>query len=201
MQRRWDRKVDSSAAQSWNSPGTDSDIPPVLQCESADTSILQGFHRHVQQEAVPKVTLKKFFSDEEVEKPSSAKHDGDIDKQLLMFKEKDGNRLHAATTVKWEKLTLLVDSGASDTVVPQDLCPLAKIQWTNKVGVEYEIVDGGTLENLGERRCLLKTAEDEDDSTAFMMAFQVVDVNKASSAVMAGPISHPEAASRGGDRR
>ena len=33
--------------------------------------------------------------------------------------------------------------------------------------------------NWGEKRCLLKTAEADDDSEAFMMAFQVVDVNKA----------------------
>jgi hypothetical protein len=80
--------------------------------------------------------------------------------------------------IKWEKLTLLVDSGASDTVVPQSVCSAAAIHWTRKVGVEYEIADGTTLENLGERRCMMKTAENESDDNAFEMDFQVVDVNK-----------------------
>ena len=83
-----------------------------------------------------------------------------------------------ASEMKWEKLTLLVDSGASDTVVPQTVCPGAELHWTPKVGIEYEIADGGTLDNLGERRCLLKTSESANAKDAFMMAFQVVDVNK-----------------------
>ena len=80
--------------------------------------------------------------------------------------------------MKWEKLTLLVDSGASDTVVPQEVCAGAMLHWTNRVGVEYEIANGDTLANLGERRCMMKTKEDDSDDSAFEMAFQVVDVNK-----------------------
>ena len=83
-----------------------------------------------------------------------------------------------SSPVRWEKFTLLVDSGARDTVVPQSVCQAATLHWTNKVGVKYEIANGDTLHNLGERRCMMKTAEDEEDNSAFVMAFQVVDVNK-----------------------
>ena len=90
-----------------------------------------------------------------VPKPTSA----EAEEQLRMFREKAGNRLHAATIPKWEKFTLLVDSGASDTVVPQNVCPTAMLHWTNKVGVEYEIADGGTLEHLGEKKVLVEDGQ------------------------------------------
>ena len=84
-----------------------------------------------------------------------------------------------AAQVGWEKLTLLVDSGASDTVVPLHVCSAAKLYKTSKVGIEYEIANGESLENLGERRCVLKTSVDQPDNMAMMMSFQVVDVSKA----------------------
>ena len=80
----------------------------------------------------------------------------------------------------WEKLTLTVDSGASDTVVPPSVCPSAPLVRGSKFGIEYEIADGNTVENLGERLCLMKTSEGATtDSDALEMQFQVVDVSKA----------------------
>ena len=80
----------------------------------------------------------------------------------------------------WEKFTLTVDSGASDTVVLPSVCLTAPLVRGSKFGIEYEIADGTTLENLGERSCLMKTSESATtDNNALEMQFQVVDVSEA----------------------
>ena len=78
----------------------------------------------------------------------------------------------------WEKVTLMVDSGASDTVVPPSVCKIAEIHTTSKVGIEFECANGRPLYNLGERRCDAMLSEGGD---VVGMAFQVVDVGRALS--------------------
>ena len=86
-----------------------------------------------------------------------------------------------AISPAWEKLTLTVDSGASDTVVPPTVCPAAPLIKGSRYGIEYEIADGTTVENIGERSCLMKTSElVSSDKDALEVHFQVVDVSKAS---------------------
>ena len=51
----------------------------------------------------------------------------------------------------WERITLIVDSGASDTVVPPKVCQAAEIRNSSKVGTEYEVADGGVARNMGEK--------------------------------------------------
>ena len=94
------------------------------------------------------------------------------------MKEKRGV-LSAVGEVEWEKVTLTVDSGASDTVVPPSVCRSAKLVTTGeKFGIEYEIASGETIENLGERHCLMRTSESASDAS-MEMKFQVVDVSKS----------------------
>ena len=77
----------------------------------------------------------------------------------------------------WEKITLIVDSGASDTVIPPKVCRAAEIRSSSKVGTEYEVADGGVAKNLGEKLCEMKV--NETDDIGLEIAFQVVDkVNK-----------------------
>lgn len=95
---------------------------------------------------------------------------------LLFFKEKP-KLLAAATETRWEKVTLTVDSGASDTVVPPTVAPGAPLQKSDRVGIEYEIANGHVIENLGEKHCLTKFSE--ANSAPMLMNFQVVDVSKA----------------------
>ena len=79
--------------------------------------------------------------------------------------------------VTWEKLTLTVDSGASDTVVPPKFCSWSTIFHTDKVGTEYEVANGQVVHNLGERRCIMKVSE---KIAELNIAFQVVEVHKPS---------------------
>ena len=82
--------------------------------------------------------------------------------------------------VRWEKLTLTVDSGASDTVVPPKFCAWSTIFHTDKVGTEYEVANGQVVHNLGERRCTIKVS---DKVGELNIAFQVVEVHKPLLAV------------------
>ena len=67
------------------------------------------------------------------------------DGDLFFMKEKRGV-LSAVGEPDWEKVTLTVDSGASDTVVPPTVCRAAKLVKGDKFGIEYEIADGETIE-------------------------------------------------------
>ena len=97
---------------------------------------------------------------------------------VFLFRERPRSGLAAIGEPQWEKVTLTVDSGASDTVVPIAVCPGAELIKTSRVGTEYEIADGSTIENLGEKQCLTKLAVG-DASNPMLMSFQVVDVSKA----------------------
>ena len=52
-----------------------------------------------------------------------------------------------------ERITLIVDSGASDTVIPPKVCRAAQFRHSSKVGTKYEVADGGVAKNMGEKLC------------------------------------------------
>ena len=56
----------------------------------------------------------------------------------------------------WKKLTFTVDSGASNTVVLPLACVSAPLVRGSKFGIDYEIIDGNTVENMGERSCIIE---------------------------------------------
>ena len=91
--------------------------------------------------------------------------------QLLVLPSKE---------ITWEKMTLTVDSGAPDTVVPPKFCSWSTIFHTEKVGTEYEVANGDVVHNMGERRCVMKVSE---KSGELNIAFQVVEVHKPLLAV------------------
>ena len=82
--------------------------------------------------------------------------------------------------ITWEKMTLTVDSGASDTVVPPGYCSWSTIFHTEKVGTEYEVANGCVVHKVGERRCTMKVDEKIGELS---IVFQVVDVHKPLLAV------------------
>ena len=84
-----------------------------------------------------------------------------------------------ATGITWEKVTLTVDSGASDTVIPPHYLRWCAISHTEKVGTEYEVANGENVYNIGERRCIMRMAETGKATEELEIAFQVVeDVHK-----------------------
>ena len=69
-----------------------------------------------------------------------------------------------------------MDSGASDIVVPPHVARNLPLLHSSKVGVEYEVANGGVIVNLGERRATVRTKMGSDAS--FIMSFQFVEVQK-----------------------
>jgi hypothetical protein len=92
--------------------------------------------------------------------------------------------LNAATATgggvddEWVEVELTADTGACDTVIPKDLCPnipiMASLQSLR--GMEYEVANGESIPNLGERRCLMWT---EHGQSVKNINMQVADVHKA----------------------
>ena len=72
-------------------------------------------------------------------------------------------QLSAINDSGWEHITLIVDYGASDTVIPPKVCRAAEMLNSSKVGTGYEVADGGVARNMGEKLCEMKI--DEDDKT------------------------------------
>ena len=81
---------------------------------------------------------------------------------------------------EWERVVLTVDSGASDTVVPPHVARNLPLLPSAKVGIEYEVANGGVVVNLCERRGEMNT---RDGGPCFLMSFQVVEVHKPLLAV------------------
>ena len=82
---------------------------------------------------------------------------------------------------QWERVVLTVDSGASDTVLPPSICANIPLAHSSRVGTEYEVANGGTVVNLGERKAEMKLRE--GDTSTMIMSFQVVEVHKPLLAV------------------
>ena len=75
------------------------------------------------------------------------------------------------------EIEVTADSRACATVMPATICRNIAIvpgQSANE-GVEYEVANGETIPNLGERRCLLMTL---GSTVPKKIVFQVADVHK-----------------------
>jgi len=78
---------------------------------------------------------------------------------------------------EWELIEMAVDSGATETVVSDEMLTSVetKESWGSKKGVEYEVANGETIPNLGEKKFHGVT---ENGITRNLTA-QVCEVNKA----------------------
>ena len=78
---------------------------------------------------------------------------------------------------EWEVLEMAVDSGASESVVSDEM--LASVTTVEgeamKKGVQYEVADGTLIPNLREKKFIAVS----DNGVARQMRAQVCDVNKA----------------------
>ena len=82
---------------------------------------------------------------------------------------------------KWELLSVTVDSGAVESVVPEGQCEQYPTRDTEKsmAGVSYLAADGTKIPNMGERVISAITS----DGTHAKMKFQVRPVTKALGSV------------------
>lgn len=87
------------------------------------------------------------------------------------------NSLSAIGDEEWIEIELTADSGACDTVIPRAMAEGIPIMpsLASLRGMEYEVANGQSIPNLGERRCLVWT---EGASEVKKMTMQVADVHK-----------------------
>ena len=78
---------------------------------------------------------------------------------------------------EWVEIELTADSGACDTVIPRTTAEGIPIMpsLASLRGMEYEVANGQSIPNLGERRCLVWT---ENATEVKKMVMQVADVHK-----------------------
>ena len=78
---------------------------------------------------------------------------------------------------EWIEVELTADSGACDTVIPRTTAEGIPIMpaLASLRGMEYEVANGQSIPNLGERRCLVWT---ENTTEVKKMVMQVADVHK-----------------------
>ena len=78
---------------------------------------------------------------------------------------------------EWVLIDVTVDSGACVSVMPSGLCTGISIVENDlsRGGVEYEVANGESIANLGERRCQVMTV---GSMIPKQITFQVADVHK-----------------------
>ena len=76
----------------------------------------------------------------------------------------------------WELIRIVVDSGASETVMPRDLCPMIKTRESpgSRDKQEYRAANGHTILNEGEKEMLVLTQHNQQRR----LIMQVCDVTK-----------------------
>ena len=81
----------------------------------------------------------------------------------------------------WKAISILIDSGASDSVAPPGTFPDVKTLETNasKAGVQYTAAGGHKIDNLSMQRPYIFL----QDGSRHIMSFQVAGVSKALGAV------------------
>ena len=77
---------------------------------------------------------------------------------------------------EWEEVEMTIDSGASETVVGEDMLASVELRegLGSKRGVEYEVANGVRIPNLGEKRFLGIS----DEGVKRHITAQVCEVNK-----------------------
>ena len=83
----------------------------------------------------------------------------------------------AANQEEWIEVELCADTGACDTVMPRKMCQSIPVQPSLQSikCMEYEVADGNTIPNLGERRCIMWT---DGATEGRRINLQVADVHK-----------------------
>ena len=102
------------------------------------------------------------------------------DDGLLLFdvKTRSSSEINTFDYQGWKEVEVTIDSGACDIVMPLAMCADIPVQESEKQreGMEYEVANGETIANEGERHCLLMT---KGAKTPKKSVFQVADVHKA----------------------
>ena len=113
-------------------------------------------------------------------KPTSAQREHQATRSLMpLFLKATTAQLSAVKAPEeWTELEVCIDSGACESVMPYELCKHIGVVESaqSRDGVEYEVANGQSIPNLGERRCQIMTP---GSMVPKLLTFQVADVHKA----------------------
>ena len=105
--------------------------------------------------------------------------------QVNIFRTIEPENLNAITADgQWEEIQFSVDGGATESVVPPEMpASIPTVPGAaSKTGVEYEVANGVTIPNEGEKRFNAYTEEGQEKK----MIVQVCDVNQGLLSVSKG---------------
>ena len=96
---------------------------------------------------------------------------------LRLFQTIEPEGVNAVKASEWEEIEMAVDSGASETVIGEDMLTSIETKEgpASKRGVQYEVANGVRIPNLGEKHIHGFT----DEGMQRSLKAQVCDVNKA----------------------
>ena len=98
-------------------------------------------------------------------------------KQVCSLAMVETGNLNAVREPQWEQVVLAVDSGAAETVIPDDFMPFIPLQPSegSRRGVQYEVANGERLTNLGEK---VLAGYTDNEGIERAICAQVTQVNK-----------------------
>ena len=97
--------------------------------------------------------------------------------ELRIIRTIEPETVNSVTTKnKWEVIDLVVDSGASETEISEDMLPNIPIKQgdASRRGVQYEVANGVRIPNFGEK----KFQGYSEEKTVRSITTQVCEVNK-----------------------
>ena len=105
------------------------------------------------------------------------KQDGTKEIKILQIVEPEGFNAVGETQPEWQEIEFAVDSGATESVINEDMLPAIPITESeaSKRGVKYEVANGVRIPNLGQKQFDAVT----DEESLRNLKVQVCDVNKA----------------------
>ena len=109
-------------------------------------------------------------------------------KEIRFFKAIVPEGLNAVSNGGWEEVTMYLDSGATETVIPAEMLMSLDLKEgaATRQGITYEVANGVRIANLGEKAFIGVTEDGQEKE----INAQVCEVNKAllsvSKAVKAG---------------
>ena len=84
-------------------------------------------------------------------------------------------KLMAVQPEDWKMLKLTVDSGAGESVIPEEDADNVPLEDGDRKGCRYEVADGHIIHNKGQKRCAVVT---RDGGSPKLLNLQVSDVHK-----------------------
>ena len=166
-----------------------SPVPSTVQEDKYSEAYRRGLRKQRHQKKTPSIRLgaipykNRYHILGEEHTPVTKLQDIDEDckeemitiNQVGVLREVSPHGICAVGESEWEEIVMYVDSGATETVISDDMLMSVEKACGKKKGVEYETADGSLIPNLGEKQFFGVSSE----GISRNLTAQVCLVNKA----------------------